>query len=253
MKHKLIRLTFALICMGICTIQAQVHLVSATRMEVDAHYDSTLKGSMLQVMNSYKIRLNQEVSRSIGVCAQFMTAKAPESLLSNFLADQLFAKASELTPGGVDFSVINIGSIRAPLNSGTLTVGDLCKVMPFENELVILELKGSDVVSIFEGIARAGGEGVSNVQLEIRGKKIHRLLIGGNPPENSKLYRVATMDYLAEGNGGFTPFLKAVNRTKTGLKVRDIYLEKIEKLTAQGKAVDSGMDGRIKIFADENH
>jgi len=54
------------------------------------------------------------------------------------------------------------------------------------------------------------------------------------------------MDYLADGNSGMTPFKNAVKRTDTHLKMRDAYISQIEKLTAQGKAVTSELDGRIR-------
>ena len=250
MIHHKALLSFVLLCVGICEINAQVHLISATRMEVDSRYDSCSNVSMRKLMASYKTRLDKEISRPIGTCGQYMSASFPESLLSNFIADQLFAKAAELTSGSLDFSVINIGSLRAPLNPGIITVGDIYKIMPFENELVILELKGSDVKSLFNEIVREGGAGVSNVKVEISGFKMKSLLIGGGALDENKIYRVATMDYLAEGNSGMTAFLKAVRRINTGLKARNIYIEQIEKLTARGKTIDARLDGRIKVISN---
>ncbi|HEY5500259.1 MAG TPA: 5'-nucleotidase [Bacteroidales bacterium] len=250
MKLLKARLILATICLSVFTLQAQVHLVSAKRLIVDDRYDSFPNKTMSQVLNSYKIRLGVDVSRTIGECAQYMTVEAPESLLSDFLADQLFFKANSLIPGGVDFSVLNFGSIRSPLRKGLITVSDLYKVMPFENELVILELKGSDVLSVFKSIARSGGMGVSNVNLEIKGEKINSLLINGKVLQNDQIYRVATMDYLADGNSSMYALLKAVKRINSGLKVRDVYIEGIEKLTAEGKKIDVQPDGRIKLISE---
>jgi 2',3'-cyclic-nucleotide 2'-phosphodiesterase (5'-nucleotidase family) len=237
---------FILLNLTICAMQAQVHLISAKRIVVDASYDSMANDSMQQVLAWYKTRLDQKVSGQIGECVQSLYAKAPESLLSNFLADQLFLKGCQLIPEGVDFSIINLGSIRAPLFKGVITVNDIYRMMPFENKLVILELKGSDVWSVFKSIARSGGGGVSNIRLEIDGFKLKTLLIGGKVPEKDKIYRVVTMDYLADGNSGMTALLNAVKRVDTDLIVRDVYIEQIGKLTAQGKKVVACLDGRIK-------
>jgi len=228
--------------------QAQVELISAERMPVDARYDSTANKEMQTVMDSYSAKMEKEISRHIGTCVQNMTSHAPESLLSNFLADQLLEKARELTAGSGDFSVLNFGGIRAPINKGDITVGDIYRVMPFENELVILKLKGSDVSSIFEHIAMEEGEAISNATLKIKDKQIESLIIGGAPLDEEKFYFVATMDYLADGNSGMEAFLNAVERIDTHLRVRDVYIEQIEKLTSQGKVVDASLDGRIKII-----
>jgi len=245
MKLLKTRLILSTICLSVFVLQAQVHLVSAKRLVVDDRYDSFPNKAMSQVLNSYKIRLGADVSRTIGECAQYMTVEAPESLLPDFLADQLFLKANSLIPGGVDFSLLNFGSIRSPLRKGLITVSDLYKVMPFENELVILELKGSDVLSVFKNIARNGGMGVSHVKLEIKGEKINSLLINGKVLQNDQIYRIATMDYLADGNSGMYALRKAVKRLNSGLKVRNVYMEGIENLTAAGKKIDIQPDSRI--------
>jgi len=229
-------------------LYGQVKLISADRLDVDQRYDSLVNPQMQQVMSGYKSILEKEVSRVIGNCTKFMDAKAPESLLSNFLSDQLLAKANELSTEPVDFSVINFGGIRAPLNKGTITVANLYKIMPFENELVIVKLKGEDVRLIFDNIALEGGEGVSNVKLEIKDKKIYSLAIGDLPIDDERFYFVATMDYLAEGNSGMTAFLNASERVNTGIRIRDIYIGQIEKLTSRGEAIDASLDDRIKII-----
>jgi 2',3'-cyclic-nucleotide 2'-phosphodiesterase (5'-nucleotidase family) len=227
---------------------SRVRLISATRMVVDQRYDTCVDAKVADIMQSYKSQLDQIVTRVIGSSVRSMTAKAPESLLSNFLSDQLFLKAKEFSPEGVDFAVLNFGGIRASLPLGPLTVGDIYRIMPFENELVVLELKAEDVLSVLQNIAQKGGEGVSNIILTIRHDQIDTLLIGGEPLDNTRHYRVATMDYLADGNGGFTAFRHAVKRVDTHWKVRDVYLSQIEKLTAEGKKVDATMDGRVKLL-----
>jgi 2',3'-cyclic-nucleotide 2'-phosphodiesterase (5'-nucleotidase family) len=246
MKRQIFRIALLLILLGYSTIQAQISLKKATRMEVDKRYDPAVDASMQKKMDTYTAQLEKVVSRKIGFCSLYMDAKSPESYLSNFLSDQLLLKARELDPQGADFAVLNMGSIRAPLYPGDLTVGDIYRVMPFENELVILELKASDVLSLFENLAKKGGEGVSNVKLEITNAKMANLLIGGLPLEKDRLYRVATMDYLADGNSGMVAFRNAVRCLATGLKVRDVYIGQIEKLTAKGLEVSAELDERIK-------
>jgi len=214
-------------------------------MEVDKRYDSLASADLVKIMQSYKTRLDQVVNRSIGTSAMYMESKAPESLLSNFLADQLLLKAAEFSPDRVDLSIINFGGIRAPMPAGPLTVGDIYRIMPFENEMVVLELNASDLLTILNKIVQDGGEGVSNIQIDVQNGKIASLKINGKPFDETRTYRVATMDYLADGNSGMTAFKNAIKRIDTHLKMRDAYISQIEKLTLQGKTVSSALDGRI--------
>jgi len=244
MMRKYLALIVLLLCLS--GLSAKVTMKAYTRMEVDKRYDSLAPSAMSKIMLAYKIRLDQVVNRPIGTSAMYMESKAPESLLSNFLADQLWLKAAEFCPEGVDLSIINLGGIRAPMPAGPLTVGDIYRIMPFENEMVVLELKAVDLLAILTKIAGDGGEGVSNIRMEVQDGKIASLFIGGKPFDETRTYWVATMDYLADGNSGMTPFKNAVKRTDTHLKMRDAYISQIEKLTAQGKVVTSQLDGRIR-------
>lgn len=250
MKWQKVRLILFLIGLSVGQIGAQVRLISASRIKVDARWDSLSNESMSRVLESYKAKMGVDVYRQIGECARLMTVQAPESLLSDFLADQLYLKANQLSLEGVDFSILNFGCIRAPLKEGPIRVSDIYKVMPFENELVLLEVKGSDVLSLFKSVARMNGACVSNVALEIKDKKVNSLLIGGNAVESDRIYRIATMDYLADGNSGMSALLHALKRTDTGLKARDIYIEQIERISAMGQQVDVQLDGRIKSIAE---
>lgn len=245
-KEKLKILVMLLCFTGV--LHSQVKMEYSVNMEVDSRYDTLANPEMKKKMNEYKAILEKEVSRIIGKCDIQMSSKAPESVLSNFLSDQLLVKAKELSKEPVDLAIINLGGIRAPLSEGNVSIASIYRIMPFENELVILKLKGKDLRGIFENIAGSGGEGVSNVKLEIFQDKISSLLIGGKPLNDESTYIVATMDYLAEGNSGMTSFLKAIDRFNTGIRIRDVYIEQIEKITARGETLNSSLDGRIKIL-----
>jgi len=241
--RKLLALLILLLCLT--GLSAKVTLKAYTRMAVDQRYDTLAPIAMTQTMQSYKVQLDKVVNRPIGTSAVYMESKAPESLLSNFLSDQLWLKAAEFAPKSVDLAIINFGGIRAPLPFGPLTVGDIYRIMPFENEMVVLELKAADLLQLLNKIAEDGGEGISNCKIEVLNGKISSLLIDGKPLDETRTYWVATIDYLADGNSGMTPFNNAVNRLDTHLKLRDAYISQIEKLTAQRKKVTSQLDGRI--------
>ena len=65
-------------------------------------------------------------------------------------------------------SVVNMGSLRAPVLKGDITVGTIFQLMPFENELVILYLRGSEIIKLFNIFALEGGQGVGGCSFEIK-------------------------------------------------------------------------------------
>ena len=60
---------------------------------------------------------------------------SPESLLGNFVTDLCLRQYSNIA----DICVMNNGGLRSNLTKGEITRGDIYTLMPFENELVILE------------------------------------------------------------------------------------------------------------------
>ncbi len=227
---------------------ARITMRSASQLEVTAEYDANLNASMRKQLADFKRKMGQSVVRQIGTVTSRMTAGRPESPLSNFLADQLLEEARALSMTNVDLSVINIGGIRAALNKGILTEEAIFRVVPFEDELVLLKIKGKHVMSLFQQIARVGGEGLSGARLTCRNGVVQQATVGGEPIDENKTYVLATFDYLARGNGGLSALLKADETTNLGCKVRDCYIRQIEKLTAAGKLVQASLDGRITVL-----
>jgi len=92
--------------------------------------------------------------------------------------------------------------------------------MPFENELVILELDTVDYNELLQYITHRGGEPFSGVQIVMdkNGKVISQSLETKN-----NIVKVLTSDYLANG-GDKMSFFQNKNQKKVSLKIRDAIL-----------------------------
>ena len=106
--------------------------------------------------------------------------------------------------------LVIMGGLRNILPEGDITVGDVFEILPFENSLGVLTMKGTDLRRLFEAIASLHGEGVSGIRLEItKNGKLLNAFVGEKPLKDDQLYTVATIDYLADGNGRMDAFLQA--------------------------------------------
>jgi 5'-nucleotidase len=92
---------------------------------------------------------------------------------------------------------------------GDITVGDLMRVEPFGNELVVVQMSGLDVLRIFERKSSRGSSGIafSGAKVVVDpdapfGSRVLELIIAGQPLDLDRTYRVVTTDYLMEGNSG---------------------------------------------------
>ncbi|MDP4238150.1 MAG: 5'-nucleotidase [Bacteroidota bacterium] len=216
---------------------SKIAIDSTTEVIADKDYEKLLQ--------PLKQRVDARMNVVIGQVAETMKGHAPESLLSNFSADVYRQAASKFLGEQVDISVVNLGGLRTVVPAGNITVGKVFELMPFENELVIVWLKGDKLEQLLQYFAGMGGEGVSGLRLEIENRKAIHITVGGKPLDTEKLYSIATNDYLAAGNDNMFQLAQYEKKVNTGIKVRDMLLEYIKGETKKGNKIQSKLDGRI--------
>lgn len=223
---------------------SKVKSISWERIRVDSTW--TIHNDRAQrIVDEYKGKVDSVMAPALGLSRKFMTAERPQSLLSNWMADMLIecSTATGLEPA--DFALLNMGGIRSSMPEGMVTVGDVFKISPFENSLVVVEMEGKYVTELMQNIASVGGEAVSkDVCLKIgEDGVVLEATIKGQPIDPKKIYTIATIDYLAQGNDKMVAMKKARKCHELGITLRDAESEYIIKK----KIIDSSLDERITI------
>ncbi|WP_291529980.1 5'-nucleotidase C-terminal domain-containing protein [Bacteroides sp. UBA939] len=235
-----------------CHSAYEVTKIESTMVAIDSTWDAKPDAEAIALLAPYKAQVDSMMYRVVGTAEITMGKGAPESLLSNLVADVLRSAATQVLGKPADMGLVNMGGLRNILTEGTITCGNIFEILPFDNSLCILTLKGVYLKELFADIAVRRGEGVSGVQLLItKDGKLLRGTVGGLQVEDDKLYTVATIDYMADGNGGMTALPQAEKREcPAGATLRDLFMSYVEQQTAAGKKITSRMEGRITI-ADE--
>ncbi len=204
-----------------------------------------------KIIAPYRDSLEKITGRIIGHSAQMLLRGKPESHLTNFVADLLLNDASHYLPQHfnhpIDFAIVNVYGLRAPIAEGSVTVGDIYKVMPFENMLSIVGLKGSSMEKLLNGFASEGGEGVAGIRFGIKGDKAVHCLIGNEQIDTAKVYYGITSDYLAKGGGGMATMKEAVFRKDLPVLLRDAIIMHIEVLTKNNQQIRVQLNGRVYV------
>jgi len=214
---------------------------------MNSRYDFPVNTKMLSFIMPYKTQLDAEMNKVIGEADQNFVKSGRQSALAFFTADAMQDFATGLW-GAVDFAVINNGGIRATLYKGPVTVGDLYEIYPFNNRLVLVELKGKAVKQLFDDFARNKMEGFSKgVRLTLKNNEIDSLTIGGKPLDEEAVYRIVTVDFLAEGNDGMKAFSQATKFINSNIMLRDTMIDYIKNLTDKNKKIHAISDDRITI------
>lgn len=227
------------------------NLVSGEYFNLKVSPETVVPDSQIfSVYRPYKADLDSEMNHVVGFSTTAMIKGKPESKLTNYLAD-LLLEESRLISGETgnrffpDISFMNYGGIRTGLPQGEIRVRKVFELMPFENELVFLKLKGSDLRAFFDLIASQGGDSMSGARFIIRNRKAEEITVGGIPLDENAGYWLATSDYVADGGDSFSMLKNSLERFQTGEKVRDVILRYMKRTYADGKLIDPVTDGRI--------
>ena len=85
-----------------------------------------------------------------------------------------------------------MGGLRNILPKGDITVGEIFEILPFENSLCVLTMKGTDMKRLFKAIASLHGEGVSGIRMEISKEgELLNVTIGGQPVKDDQSYTLS--------------------------------------------------------------
>lgn len=153
-----------------------------------------------------------------------------ENFLGYWVADLMRARAAQVTGRKVPFAITNSGGLRANIRPGFVKVGDIYEVMPFENELVVADYSGAEILDIIRnGVQRRLGEPCSGVKAVLSGTVETPVLTitwsDGRPIDPEATYAVATTDYLLASGDSISSLKKGRNAITTGLPLRQILLD----------------------------
>ena len=222
-----------------------------TRILIDKQWDAQPDAEAAAFIAPYKNKVDSIMGPVVGTLSHDMTRHRPESELSNLLTDILVWGGRDFHEQPV-FAVYNMGGIRSNLAKGKVTVGDVNDMAPFENKICFLTLTGAKTLELFQQIARDRGEGLSHGVEMVMTKdyKLKSVKLHGKEIDPNATYRIATIDYLAQGNGGLLAFKSATNLVSPQDKAnnaRFIIVDYFKAAMAQGKTVDSKVEGRLVI------
>lgn len=201
------------------------------------------------LLKPYSDSLNGIMNRVLAVSEGVLRKALPEGSLGNFCADACMRQAQlrcdSLKWTRPDLCILNHGGLRAPLPEGNITCGNVFELMPFENELVLVELDSSQLSNVIQWAARKKGAPVSGIRFLISAEKAQDIVIGGQAINGTRKYIILTSDFLATGGDGY-PVNSNPYMIRTGIKVRDALIKDLEALNATGIKLKPFTDGRIR-------
>jgi 2',3'-cyclic-nucleotide 2'-phosphodiesterase (5'-nucleotidase family) len=223
---------------------ATAHLPAATSQPVGSAIAPDAGAA--DYIRPFHEQVERQMQQVIGTAPVALAKNAGENPIVNFVSDLQRTAASRYFKGQtIDLGVMTNGGMRNALPAGPITLGNVFELMPFENELLVLDAPGPVVQQLFDYAApihMAISGATYSVSVD---KKPQAILIGGQPFDPARTYSIAISDYLA-GGGDHMEFLKLARLRHTGLLLRTVIIDHIKGLTAAGQPVTAQVEGRVK-------
>ena len=181
----------------------------------------------------YREHINQDLDSVLAYCPETLDKSDGkwQSTIGNLMADvtlqrgNLIFKAREKKY--IDLCILNSGGIRAILPKGNVTSRTAFEIMPFENSLVVIALKGEQIFELVDYfIATQKPHPLSGITFTIgKDKAAKNILVQGKPVDKDAIYYVATNDYLSNGGDNMNFFKKGIQKYDLDYKLRNVLID----------------------------
>lgn len=209
--------------------------------------DSRVDGIIRTYKNELEAKLSEVVGEAVAVLdGERANVRTRETNLGNLVADIM------RSAGSSDIALTNGGGLRASIDAGPITVGDIFNVLPFDNTLVVLEASGADIQAALErsvseypdqlgAFLHVSGLSFEFDPAKAPGERVVSVSVDNKPLDENKTYTVATNDFIAAGGDGYDMFKGARVIFASGEMLRDVFARYVTQL---GKASPE-IEGRI--------
>lgn len=220
--------------------------------------DSTLKERIAELAQPLEDIRQKKVAEAAGpIDGDRGNCRARECEMGNLVAEALLDRVKTQ---GIDISIYNGGGLRASIDAGEITMGEVLSVLPFQNVVSTFELSGADVVKALEaGVSQieeakgrfpqvAGMRYTIDLSVEPNAGRVSDVeVLNGDtfvPIDPTATYGVVSNDFLRSGGDGYSIFENnAENAYDFGPSVENVVAD---YLSAQSP-YQPALDGRITV------
>lgn len=198
----------------------------------------------------YREHINKDLNNVLAYCPVTLDKTGKwQSIIGNLLADVTLQRGNTMFMArekkNLDLCILNHGGIRSILPKGNVTTRTAYEIMPFENSLVVIALKGEQIFEMIDYfIATKKPHPLSGITFTIGKDNVAKnILVQGKPVEKDTIYYVATNDYLSNGGDNMNFFKKGTQKYDLDYKLRNILIDYFQEVDT----IPVINDVRIKI------
>lgn len=228
----IITLTLGLVA---CKTQNQLSTIHGKRIPVGENIteDSKITAFIQPYKNKLDAEMNQVLCDNPSTLDKSKLINSYQSEMGNWMSDVVFDAAKEWLQKKhqlpLDACLLNHGGIRAILPAGKVQTKNAFEIMPFENSLVVVALKSTEVKKLVEMIYNEKKpHPLSGIKAKKNGNSTE-ISINNETLNPNKIYYIATSDYTANGGDNMTFFLQNEGVFDLDYKLRNILIDYFKK------------------------
>ena len=219
---------------------------------IDSRLDSSIAQytAMNKWLAPYAEQVDKKMNTRIATSEQEMTSK--DQRLGNWVCDAVVEVGRQLYGKDVQFSLMNRGGIRQNMPKGDVTEGDIESMLPFDNRLVVIRIKGEYLLRVFAALGVRGGDAASRAVKVVyhRNGTVRSAKINGKNVNPNEYYTLITIDYLANGGSRMGDLKYGERLFEDSEPYGKHVLEYVKQLDAQGKTIKSSNEKRMYFEAN---
>ena len=220
--------------------------IEGSRIEIN---DSIPANKELEdYITPYRDNVNKNLDSVISYAPETYSKTDGEfnTAIGNLMADAVFSESNPVfnkrTGKNIDFVLLNHGGIRAIISQGNITTRTAYEVMPFENSVVVVALKGKQINALFDYLSKAKRAHPVSKQVELlldNDFNIKKALVNGKPVLEDETYYVATNDYLYNGGDRMTFFRPSDSLYTLDYKIRNVLIDYFKEKDTINPKIDN--------------
>lgn len=196
-------------------------------------------------LKPYREHITNDLSKVLAYNPQDLDKASDrwQNPMTNFYADAILETGAPIfnqrTSKKIDFCLLNYGGIRATIAKGDITTRTAYDIMPFENNAIVLGLKGETVYELANFIVQNKvAHPLSGIEIIVdKDQLIKDIKINNQSIDKNETYYVITNDYLAKGGDKMNFLLKATENHSLDYKLRNMFIAYFTKIDTLNPSV----------------
>ncbi len=247
MKKKIdILFSLLIFLMLLSSCKKEKHLVKIEGTRIEINESISGNSDIESFIKPYRENVRKNLDSVLAYASETYSKRDGKlnTAIGNLMADIVLEQANPIfrsrTENTINMVLLNYGGIRASIPKGNVTARTAYQIMPFENSIVVVEMKGNHIKKLIEYLQKSQqAHPISGLKLTVDSNfDIAKALINNKEIKDEETYFVATNDYLYDGGSEMYFFKQGGKSYTLNYKIRNAMIDYFKKVDTIAPIVD---------------